>query len=331
MDLDNYFKNKHIKNANVNYKQLKEYTWNKDIDQQIVIKKMENLTEPFIIRNYYNSNAVNIWNKDNIGDIFGDFKFNIEVYNDKYDYYNGIKDCSKDLNLTVKQYLDYMTDINLKPPYYYLAEIDLKEKMYEDEAFLNAHIMPDIININEFTDISNSTFPVGETIYFGNNTTSGCHMHVEDDFVLNQVFGTKDIYIFDYYNTKNHHLFSMQSPFSGGNNFISENFFEQDHSLYNDLYKVSLNPGDTLFIPPWWLHAVRGNNVNCSITKIYTRNDHSYLYNDLYLLLLYTVKYLENFCQYYGINILFVLVFCFIIFYCYYYYNYIISIFNIYK
>ena len=69
--------------------------------------------------------------------------------------------------------------------------------------------------------------------------------------------------------------------FSGRSNFIKDNFFQLDHSKMK-IYKVDLLPGDSLCIPPWWLHAVQGFDHSISITKTYTRDD-NYYYNKPYL------------------------------------------------
>jgi hypothetical protein len=49
-----------------------------------------------------------------------------------------------------------------------------------------------------------------------------------------------------------------------------------DHSKMN-IYKVELEEGDSLTIPPWWFHAVQGLGVSCSVTKTYKRNDWFFL------------------------------------------------------
>ena len=51
-----------------------------------------------------------------------------------------------------------------------------------------------------------------------------------------------------------------------------------DHSKMK-IYKVELEEGDSLMIPPWWWHAVEGIGLNCSITKTYERSDYSYVYD----------------------------------------------------
>ena len=127
-------------------------------------------------------------------------------------------------------------------------------------------------------------------IFFGKNSRSGCHVHGQEDYILNQIYGSKTVYMFDYYDN-----FIFTNNFFGKQaNFLCENIFNKDHSKMK-IYKVVLNEGDSLTIPPWWWHATEGNDVSCSITKIYLRDDCSYLNTKPYLRLLYYQNQIEDF------------------------------------
>jgi ribosomal protein L16 Arg81 hydroxylase len=79
--------------------------------------------------------------------------------------------------------------------------------------------------------------------------------------------------MFDYYDNPSIELFSI---FSKKPNCINDNFWELDLSKYK-LYKVVLKPGDCLFIPPWWYHAVKGIDLSYSVSMFYERTDFNYL------------------------------------------------------
>ena len=268
---------------NVNYLKLKEFTWNKDINKDKVEQYLKKLDEPFVIRNYYNAAAVKNWNEDTIADIFGDLILPIEVYTSELSYYNANKsDIVKEL--TVRDYMEHMKNVE-KPPYYYLAEVDLYEKM--NDPAMSTYILNDTYNENE----DKNDHQV-ESLYMGYYTSSGCHIHIEEDYVLNQVVGTKEVIMFDYHANEEH--LTRKSLFDTAGNFIKDDFFELDHNKLNSLYKVILNPGDSLFIPPWWYHTVRGSKFSCSITRIHHRNNWEYTYKPsikLTLILLYLQAY----------------------------------------
>lgn len=155
------------------------------------------------------------------------------------------------------------------PPYYYLAEVDLYEKM--NDPAMSTYLLNDTYNKNE----DKNDHQV-ESLYMGYYSTSGCHIHIEEDYVLNQIVGTKEIILFDYNSNDNH--ITRRSLFDHSPNFITEEFFELDHHKLNDLHKVTLNPGDSLFIPPWWYHTVRGSKFSCSVTRIHNRKNLSYMF-----------------------------------------------------
>jgi ribosomal protein L16 Arg81 hydroxylase len=155
---------------------------------------------------------------------------------------------------------------------YYLAEIDLLDYISQlPEEFLNNFVI----------DLDEPRLNDGMLIFFGKNGKSGCHLHTSHDYVLNQISGTKTVYMFDYHdnNMEFHGLFSDRS------NFTKSNFFTMDKTNMK-IYKAVLEEGDSLMIPPWWWHAVEGNGLNYSITKTYDRNDHTYLFDKPYLILL---------------------------------------------
>ena len=110
-------------------------------------------------------------------------------------------------------------------------------------------------------------------IFFGNNGKSGVHLHTGHDYVLNQISGTKTVYMFDYRdnNMEFHGLFSDRS------NFTKSNFFTMDKTNMK-IYKALLEEGDSLMIPPWWWHNAISNGFSCSITKKYKRDDMSYIF-----------------------------------------------------
>ena len=134
------------------------------------------------------------------------------------------------------------------------------------------------IHHNIFNDLENTMdevmglpeIPLDYFLFMGINTKSGCHCHVEEDFIVNQIVGTKRFYLMNYKELKPNHILHKR------NNFSKKSFWELDRDKY-DIYYVDLEPGDMLTIPPWWWHAVRSNDLTIAVTKIYQREDMSYL------------------------------------------------------
>ena len=92
--------------------------------------------------------------------------------------------------------------------------------------------------------------------------------------MIAEIYGKKTVYLFDYYDNKE--LTKDVGIVNKKSNFIKENFFHLDHSKLK-IYKVDVNEGDSLTIPPWWWHAVKGYGVSFTITKTYCRSNLEYL------------------------------------------------------
>ncbi len=143
-----------------------------------------------------------------------------------------------------------------------------------------------IIDNDIYHDIEDNTIYNRENfsnlIFFGYNKRSGCHLHVSHDFMLNQIIGKKEVYLFNYDANPN---LKMKHIHQERNNFLSDDFFSMDLSQLN-YQKVCLDEGDSLCIPPFWFHATNGIDINCSITKVFERNYEEYFYKIPYLYLL---------------------------------------------
>lgn len=166
-----------------------------------------------------------------------------------------------------------------EPPYCYLADVNLVEhKENLGFGFMSQFGL-------EFDRKRDS---VGTLLFVGNNSRSGCHIHSGNDYVLNQIVGRKVVYMFDYYDND----VEFRGLFSSGSNFTRDNFFRMDHSKMK-IYKVELEEGDSLTIPPWWFHAVQGVGLSCSVTKTYQRDDWFFL-DKHYLLFMIGLDFVEE-------------------------------------
>ena len=218
--------------------------------------------------------AVKKWSPEYLSQIFKNTYVDVEVYKDKH--LMGETKMKQNREIPFNQVIEHiMLD---KPPYYYFSEIPLSDYESEIGTYLSDDISQNFDKLKE---------PEEELIFLGNNSLTGCHLHVNDDYILNQIFGTKTVYLFEYSDNPN---LKMSSFFGSNNNFIKDNFFGLDHNQLK-IYKVDLKPGNSLLIPPWWFHAVKGHGFSCSVSKVYTRTDLGYLKKYPYLLFLY---YFEN-------------------------------------
>ena len=230
-----------------------------------------NFQKPYVIKG--GCKNMDIFNKKNkieyLKDNLKGITFPVEIYDN--DNEMGETNIKKRKELSFDKIYNKIIDDKTEQKYY-LAEIDLSDYTLQ---------LPEDFLKNFVIDMDESRLNEGILIFFGKNGKSGCHLHTSNDYVLNQISGTKTVYMFDYHdnNMEFHGLFSDRS------NFTKSNFFTMDKTNMK-IYKAVLEEGDSLIIPPWWWHAVEGNGLNYSITKTYDRNDHTYLYDKPYLILL---------------------------------------------
>ena len=265
-------------------------------------KDYMNFKKPYVIRGGCKKMKI-FDDKDKMSyfkDSMKEILFPVEIYDN--DNAMGETNVKKRRNIVFEKLYEKMQNNNNIDKQYYLAEVDLLD--YETELphdfFKKIEIEADEPRLND-----------GILIFLGKNGKSGCHLHTGHDYILNQIIGTKTVYMFDYYdnNMQFHGLFSDRS------NFTKENFFTMDKSKMK-IYKAVLEEGNSLMIPPWWWHAVEGHGVNLSITKTYDRSDHIYLFDKPYLMLVILVGGLYGMLEEYFIIIVSILLIL-LIFYIY--------------
>ena len=235
----------------------------------------KDFTHPIVIRGFYKPRALKV-GFEGITRMFGKTELPVELYDplDTSSYIgpNGFGEIS------IPNLLEHWN--KKRWPSVYCAEVDL--------------LNPGILQNNKYLlrrTLENpnldSRIEMSLLLYLGNNHASGLHLHVRDDYILNKLYGSKTVYIFDNYENTNIHknwFFRVYKT-----NRATEDFFKMDHSKMK-IYKVTLQPGDSLLIPPWYWHATQGHGINTSITQIFKRKDTSYLLKNPNLIFEYFVE-----------------------------------------
>ena len=239
------------------------------------------IKEPAVIRGMFKPEASKM-NIEQISKLFRNVTLPVEIY-DTHKTTTTEADIGRS---TVPKLFDHWKTDQL--PRLYCAEVDLFEQMIpkaQEERLLKALYNPNI-DPREVKALM---------LYLGKDHASGLHLHVNSDFILNQLFGTKTVYIFNNYDNPNIHKNSTFNNYGSNirvnaSNFAKEDFFSLDHSKMK-IHKVTLQPGDSLLIPPWSWHATQGHGVNMSITQIFDRSDITYLLTNPNLILDYISEY----------------------------------------
>lgn len=246
-------------NQNANYLSIKELHYN---DSNI---PFSNFQEPIVVRGLcQNTFAFKNWNIHNIPHFFGNQKVKVEYFRNTIDTYN----CSVDkmYSFNFQEFLDNLDSKNL-----YMGEVDFDD-------FNKPDLYDQVFN----SQIQNNSFST--VLFCGKNTGSSMHIHSSNDYILNQIIGQKTVFLFDFYDNSNNNL-SFGNPCHPSHEIFLHDYNKNkscDIRLINHnhlkIYKVVLQPGDSLLIPPWWWHNAFSDDFSCSITKKYPRSDFSYLF-----------------------------------------------------
>jgi len=148
---------------------------------------------------------------------------------------------------------------------------DYLDNLYENEYLPDCPLSEIAIDPSIYADLVNPSVGPGDPkehlLFVGKNTKSGAHIHIEDDFVLHQIVGKKIVYLMDFEDL------NLNSAWSQYANFSKENFFRLPKSADDKIYKVEMEPGDVLYIPPWTWHATENIGYTVAVTKVYSRDE----------------------------------------------------------
>lgn len=277
-------------NSHTNYVNVKEYTWDNDITSADLLDIMDDLDKPIVIRGLFkNTNAYNKWNIENIENVFNDISFNTVFKADDIDslckWFNSSKK-------TVGHLLEYYRE-NSKNTSNIRILHDLNYNSNDTPHRINKDkVKKEIINDININGIDSVVFDkaFSTLLSITKNASDEMKFNNKQDIVISQLIGETDYYLCE--TNKNTDIIKEKSikdiiPYPDDdyrfpshyseNNKEKYNFFELDHSLFTDLYKVKLNSGDTILIPPCWWYSNKDNGITTSIIKVNTRENFNFL------------------------------------------------------
>ena len=113
----------------------------------------------------------------------------------------------------------------------------------------------------------------------GKGTKTGIHYDTDYRNLLCQVYGTKKIYLWNP-NQKKYmypsNKYDTSAVLSKVNFWDKKDYIKYPEFNKSNYIEIILHPGQILYIPPYWWHAVENINTNIAIS-IRTENPISYL------------------------------------------------------
>lgn len=156
---------------------------------------------------------------------------------------------------TLAQYIGLISKPAISPRYY-LAEVGIASHLPE--------LTPDVW-LPPFLEPSIQKY---SGLFLGNDSITGLHYHANDQALLCQIMGRKDVVLFppsDFRNLNFDPWYSHRFNFSEVN-LQAYNSDEFPKLLNTNPMACSLLPGDALFIPMHWGHTVVGEGCCASMT-----------------------------------------------------------------
>ena len=225
--------------------------------------EFQDFKKPLIIRGgCKNTIAFKKWNLDNIFDIFSQLP--ADIFSSKEDMQ---KSSPKERAIMFDSNYLKKSIFNKSPPYYYIANqflpIEDRKNIFELKNKSDNYRVP---GWNGYS---------GYNLFIGNETYTNSHLHFYQDFLINVIKGKKIFYMWHVNDNKSLHNEEYKMI-----HYNTKNFWKRDHSKMK-IYKVVLNEGDSMLLPPWWYHAVYTPGFSIMVAKIYNkRYSPMYLFNN---------------------------------------------------
>lgn len=232
--------------------EVTEYDWSNP--------EFQKFTKPVVIRGGCKEMpAFKKWNLKYMKEVLGNEKIETEIFESLEDMQTtkGVKRRFSEHNFLELSRLIF----NKEPPFYYPSN------SYLNLSFGDSHkkLIQDTEHPSDDYRSVKNDMKSAISFFIGNNTYTGSHVHIFSDFLVSVLVGKKIFYMWSFTDNPevNHEEFHSI-------HYHTKNFWKRDHSNMK-IYKVELNAGDSMILPPWWYHAVYSPGFCIGIAKVYIR------------------------------------------------------------
>jgi hypothetical protein len=229
---------------------VKEYDWSNP--------EFQKFTKPVVIRGGCTEMpAFKKWNLKYMKEVFG----NERVESDFFHNLNEMQTTNGKRSGFIGNFLELSRLIfNKEPPFYYPSNWYLNSNRESQCKLIQDVKHPS----DEYRSVKHDR-KSAISFFMGNNTYTGSHIHIFSDFLVSVLVGKKIFYMWSFIDNPE----VNREEFHSGH-YHTKNFWERDHSKMK-IYKVELNAGDSMLLPPWWYHAVYSPGFCIGIAKVYIR------------------------------------------------------------
>ncbi|MCE9561470.1 MAG: cupin-like domain-containing protein [Planctomycetes bacterium] len=172
-------------------------------------------------------------------------------------YPDGVTLASK-VKMTVR---DYLAAISATPDswkQHYMESVELSE--LSEELYQDVPIPADLDDLPGVSD----------TVFFGLNTGSCCHIHAHEEAVVFQIMGTKVFSIYPPADVRNLYFEPVTADYRRSRVAFPDVDYRQ-FPLARRLTRidVTLQPGDVLYLPVHWAHWTAAEGFTFTLTRFF--------------------------------------------------------------
>ena len=162
------------------------------------------------------------------------------------------------IKMTVENYLNAILATPESWNNYYMESVELAE--LSEELCRDAPIPADLDNLPDIAD----------TVFFGRNTGSCCHIHPHEEAVVFQLMGTKVFYLYHPDDICNLYFEPITKDYRRSRiDFDSIDYQLFPRARYVKRIDVTLRPGDALYLPVHWAHWTAAEGFTFTLTRFF--------------------------------------------------------------
>jgi len=226
-----------------------------------ILKRYVSARKPFVVPGFARHwRACEKWNPEYLAAACGETPIPVSHYPD------GTTLAAK-VPMTVRAYLDAISATPESWKHYYMESVELAE--LSEQLYRDATIPAELDGLPGVSD----------TVFFGLNTGSCCHIHAHEEAIVFQLMGTKVFHIYPPSDVR--HLYF--EPVNHDYRRSRVSFPDVDYQKYPLARKlthleVALAPGDAMYLPVHWAHWTAAEEFTFTLTRFFQARLRNYCF-----------------------------------------------------
>lgn len=223
-----------------------------DFDRKILAKHIRTGT-PFYVPGYAkNWPACHTWTPEYLAEESGNNLIPVSHYPDGVTLTEKVK-------MTVGEYLHAINATPESWKNYYMESVvlsELSDALYRDATI--PHIFDDLPDI-------------ADTVFFGRNTGSCCHIHAHEESIVFQLMGTKRFILYHPHEVRNMYFEPIAADYRRSQIDFNAEIAYDKFPLARKVkpIEIIMEPGDALYLPVHWAHWTAAEGFTFTLTRFF--------------------------------------------------------------